>query len=311
MRFYIAVVGTGAACLILPSFISGNIPIGQERLTGVAGQANAMGYIAATGCIAWVSLLITGKNKLRWLFYPLLALTAIRVLVLTGSRGAFIAFVGFFVVVLWHLWHRAGVLVKVLLPSTLLLAVILTARFFSEGAALGDRMALLLQALGIDMGVSVTEEAGVSSRLDLIRQAIGVFKQHPILGAGWGTFRAYSMAVYTHTTPLELLYATGLVGTFLYYYVVVSGTYTLIKGRKAVRDYFGVSTGVAVCLALIAAQLAAGLAIPIINNKIFATVPGIWLGISWHVRALSREYIESGSLDVTSTETGVSVVLDN
>jgi O-antigen ligase len=170
-----------------------------------------------------------------------------------------------------------------------LLAVVLAGKFLGEGAPLLERLAKLVQGLGVDVGVSEIEKGGVPARLTLIKHAIEVFKKYPIMGAGWGTFRVYSFAVYTHTTPFELLYATGIVGTLLYYYIVVSAIRTLMKGRTVVRDYFGENRGIEICLALVAAQLAAGLAIPIINNKVFATVPGIWLGITWYIRTLSRE----------------------
>jgi hypothetical protein len=288
LRFYVGVMALGTMFLVLPSLF-GAIPVGEERLGGVAGQANAMGYIAATGAITWTSLLILGRQKWRWLICPFLALASTRVLFLTGSRGAFVTLAAFLAVVLWYFWYRGQIHTKILVPLAVLLAAVVAGKFLGGEAPLLERMARLLQGLGINMGVSATEEGSMSDRLILINHAIEIFKKYPIVGAGWGTFRKYSFAVYTHTTPFELLYATGIVGTLLYYYIVVSAISTLMKGRMVVRGYFGENRGMEICLALVAAQLAAGLAIPIISAKVFAALPGMWLGITWYIRTLSRE----------------------
>lgn len=73
---------------------------------------------------------------------------------------------------------------------------------------------LLLEKLQIS-SVSNTIEEGDSGRMILYLQALSIFGDNPLLGAGIGGYHAITEEVYPHNFFLELLCETGLIGTLL------------------------------------------------------------------------------------------------
>ena len=106
---------------------------------------------------------------------------------------------------------------------------------------------------------------------------------------GYGTFKGYSQFDYTHTTPFELLFATGLVGTFLYYYVIVSAFLVFNKAKKLAKNIPQVIHNIEICQVLIISQLCAGISIPTPASKAQAIITGIWLGVTWYLRSWIRQ----------------------
>lgn len=71
------------------------------------------------------------------------------------------------------------------------------------------------------MGLLFSEGFATESRDVLIKDALRVFGEYPILGVGWNNYRYYSIrGLYSHCTYVELLACCGLVGGFIGLYVL-------------------------------------------------------------------------------------------
>jgi len=163
---------------------------------------------------------------------------------------------------------------------------------FAKELPIIRRFAAIPAALGFESDIEVT--GGLESitwRLEMLKEALKVFARYPILGAGYGTFPLYSAYVYTHTTPFEFLYATGIVGTFLYYFVIVSSWFVLAKAKKLGQHNPEIVKNITICQILIIVQLAAGLSIPTQGSKTQAILSGVWLGIVWYMRSWTKEQL--------------------
>jgi O-antigen ligase len=291
MRFYVATLAIGSAFLVVPSLFSATYLEYDKRLAGTVGQANALANITASSIVAWVCLLFIFRGRWKWVVFPLMAIVSFRVLLLSGSRGGFVTAMFLIAAVSWYMWRQGGLTKKVLfLVVFVILAIVLL--FFAKELPIIRRFAAIPVALGFKSDIEVT--GGLESaiaRMEIIREALKVFSRHPILGAGSGTFRMYSGYVYTHTTPFEFLYATGIVGTLFYYFVIVSGWFVLAKAKKLGRYNPDIVKNITICQILIIVQLAAGLSIPTEGSKTQAILSGVWLGIVWYMRSWTKEQL--------------------
>jgi hypothetical protein len=290
MRFYLAIAGIGTAFLVVPAMFSAKYMAYDARLAGGPGDPNALGAISVCSFVAWMSLLFLNKGRLRWILCPVMAAVSLYVMILTASRGAFFAILFSLALGSWYVWRRGNLRTKMLLSVALLVMAIL-GFVATRHLLVTERVARLLVALGFNIK-SVSSLGGTSGRVDIAKMAIEIFYQYPIMGAGWGTFPAYTGRTYSHTTLFDLLYATGVVGTFLYYFVVFSAWFVLRKAKKLAANNPEIVLGVNICQVVIVTQLVAGLSLPTEQSKFQAVLTGIWLGIAWHVRTWIKEQKE-------------------
>lgn len=138
--------------------------------------------------------------------------------------------------------------------------------------------------------------------MQLIKYAMGIFYEHPILGAGYGTFPVYTGATYTHTAPFDFIYATGAVGTFLYYFIFFSAWRVLAKAKKLAKDKPEMVRNIVIGQVLIITQLAAGLSLPNQQSSFQAILSGIWLGVAWYMRLWTRGQLEYELGEQTTVE---------
>jgi len=304
MRFYLATIAIGAAFLVLPSlFVSTRYLAFDARLRGGAGDPNALGSLAECSFIAWSCLLFLSRGWLKWIVCPAMAIISLRVVMLSASRGSFVTIVIFAAVGSWYIWRHSRATTRALLPFLIIIAGVVV--FISmRQLQIMERLVSLLGAFGIEYraGSAPISETGVTSREQLIRYAMGIFYDHPILGAGYGTFPVYTGATYTHTTPFDLLYGTGAVGTVLYYFVIFSAWHVLAKAKKLAKDRPEIVQNILIGQMLIIAQLAAGLSLPTQQSKFQATLSGIWLGIAWYMRLWTKEQLGYGLGEQTTAE---------
>ncbi len=303
VRFYLAVAAIGITFLVVPSLVSARYMGLEERLAGTVGQANALASWTALSFIAWLCLLLTVRKKWRWVLFPTMMIISVWVLLLTGSRGGFVTAMLSAAAGSWYVWRQGRLSTRVFFT----IAVVIIAVVILLAAArlpIMRRLAGLPIAVGIETGYTGTGQETNIARLQIAKDALRVFYDHPIFGAGYGTFRAYSQYVYTHTTPFEFLFATGIVGTFLYYFVVVSGWRVLGKAKKMsmynpeIRRYADVGR------ILIITELVAGLSLPTHYSKAQAIISGAWLGIAWYMRSWINKQLEYQYSDETDFELG-------
>jgi hypothetical protein len=293
IRFYLAVAGIGTACIVVPALIiSARYMALDERLEGGANNPNALGSRTALSFIVWVCLLMIVHRRWKWIVFPIMIIISLRVIMLTGSRGAAVTALISAAAASWYVWRRGGHATKILFPIALLaVAVIIFA--LGRDLPIMRRLAGLPVALGIETGYTGSGQETSIARLLIAKQALGVFRDHPIFGAGYGTFRTYSQYIYTHTTPFELLYATGIVGTFLYYLVIVSSWLVLSKAKKLFAHIPDISRYADAGRILIITELVAGLSLPTHLFKDQGIVSGIWLGTMWLMRSRMKEQLEA------------------
>ncbi len=188
----------------------------EERLTGTMGNANVFGMHAAT--IAWLAMMLAAYvkkwgRKFWWTFVPVSAYLAL----LSGSRKAMIAIA--------------------LLPAMRVL--LLAAQKDGEKGRMARRVALLFLAgvttyaafhlvIASPFGMRFDElqeqglQASAGGRRELGLAAIRMWLDNPILGVGFDRYRFLSVPYggvwgqYSHSTPLELLSCTGVVGFAIY-----------------------------------------------------------------------------------------------
>lgn len=291
MRFYLATLAIGTAFLVVPSLYSKAYLQLDVRLLGTVGEPNALATITACSFVAWGCLLFSVRGRWKWVVFPAMAIISFRVLLLTGSRGGFVTVMFFIAAAYWYMWRQGGLTTKfffTLLFITLSMVILI----FAKDLPIIRRFAGIPIALGFESDIEVA--GGLKSaiaRLEIIREALKVFSRYPILGAGCGTFRVYSAFVFTHTTPFDFLYGTGIVGTFLYYFVIVSGWFVLARAKKLGKHDPEIVKNITICQILIIAQLAAGLSLPNHSSKIQATLSGVWLGIAWYMRSWTKEQL--------------------
>jgi O-antigen ligase len=291
MRFYLFILVVGTAFLVLPSLLGANYLAYEKRLEGATGASNSLGHIAAISAVIWIMFMVYIKSWWKRILSICMIVLSLRVLLLTGSRGGFIVAAGSLGVLLWHMWRRGKVTMKILIP-VLIVTGFVCLLIYGQELVIVKRLAAIPVIFGFEVSSPLVGASVDVSRIAIIKASLKLFLQYPFLGAGYGTFAGYSKFDYTHTTPFELLFATGIVGTFLYYYVIVSALIVFHRAKKYVMDDPWAWHNIEICQTLIMLQLFAGISIPTPASKVQAIVSGIWLGVAWHVRSLMKHRSE-------------------
>jgi len=301
MRAYLIAVGVGTAFLTVPALLSARYMAFDARLAGGVGDPNALGAVAVCSLAAWSFLLFMRGGWIKLLVCPVMIAATLYLIMLTASRGALVATVVFAAGGAWYVWRQGGPRTKLVLAAALPIAVVAVFYAFRNMLII-ERFARLFAALGFETALA-SGRGATSSRIDVIRDALEVFYQHPVMGAGYGTLRMYSPWVYSHTTPFDLLYATGLVGTVLYYFIVFSAWRALGQAKKLAAGDPEIVSRVSMCRLLIVTQLVASMSLPVEQSRFHAVLFGTWLGVTWRLRAWAKQqaaeaqYAEEGLED--------------
>ena len=130
-------------------------------------------------------------------------------------------------------------------------------------------------------------DAGLSMRQNWKNLGVKGWLANPVLGNGVESFRG-DFGVTSHSTPIDLLYNTGLIGTLLFYGIFASLTWRLHQADPDARNPRGLVLGVVTCYGFISlsgtmyydAFLAASLAIStaLIVRPETAVAPSAFLG---------------------------------
>lgn len=198
-------------------------------------QPNALGMICGFTIVIWLYF-ITSQKKYKKISM-IMIFTLMGVLLFTKSRKAFItAILG--LIMYWTLYRPRKksmflVLIFMLLGFLLILWLIMNVPFLYN--IFGFR---LVGLFGL-FDSSISQDASVTTRVDMVQVGIDLFKEHPFNGVGFGNFSYYYFhsyngwaETYAHNNYVELLSSTGIVGTVLYYLVPFSMIFSLIKNWK-------------------------------------------------------------------------------
>jgi putative inorganic carbon (hco3(-)) transporter len=252
--------------LVFPQYIlDPSLGIHTERARGpIVNAAENGGIIAILLLVALHAILYSNTGVIRWATCLGLLLLGIPALWFTETRGPWVAFAGGLLVMLWHKQGRGLVL------------------------SLGGASVVVLGAFLIYLGVSAGDMTKkdplpqrsdntsdtVDFRIDLYRESLGPFEDHPLVGWGLGTFTdtdhlfdAYgsSLTLSTavlHDTIFAITLESGIIGGALYVAFLTTVSVALIRLRRASpsferRDFY------TLCLASLAAFVINGVFVDI------------------------------------------------
>ncbi len=224
--FLLSLVGKG--------FIWNN---GMWRLAGVThyfGHPNQLGGITAANLPFFFYLLVHHKSKKIKFLCIVLLLAALRVIMLTQSRTAFVGVLtfGFFI---WLFSNK-----KIMSIIIVFIAGIIIWQFTPQETK--ERFLSLANAEAVITGEMGHEEAGsMYSRWVLIQKGFKAFSENPILGLGLNCYISYNGHKYNdwmppHNTFIQLLSEMGIIGTLIFIMVLVITYKNLILSKKIIKN---------------------------------------------------------------------------
>jgi len=250
--------------LLFPQYITDpslGVALHTERARGaIVNAAENGGMIAILLLLGLHTVLYTTNGAMRWASAFGLLGVGVAALLFTETRGPWLAFLGGLAVMMFHKRCRGLV--------------------FALGGIGVLGMAAFLIVSAASVGNLVKEDPlpqrsdntadTAEFRMDLYRESVRPFQEHPIVGWGLGTFTdteylfdAYggSLTITTavlHDTVVAITLESGLIGGVLYLAFLITLIATLIRLRSASinsekRDFY------TLCMAAVAAYVINGL----------------------------------------------------
>lgn len=184
---------------------------------GLFGHPNSLGGVTVASLPFFFFLARAEKSWIVKILLLTLTLTAIRVIMYTNSRTAFIGLIGFGIIFWLFSKRKLPILVLTLVSGFLLWQIAppeTLERFLSLGRA-GEYIA----------NHSVGQDA-MGNRLNLLVNSFTVFLENPITGVGVGNFiiingSRFNMWLPTHNLYTQVLCETGLIGFICFAVLIV------------------------------------------------------------------------------------------
>lgn len=184
-----------------------------DRFAGTLANANTAAWFGVMSAWSGVMLILISRRPLRWGATIVVAL-GIVLIVISGSRKGLLAIpisVAIFYFVLYFRVRGSGVF-KTLASAGIM--VLLLGLFF----------ALLASPFGhrLEVVVAGDSESSADSRWDMATAGLRLFSENPLFGIGFDRYRYESwrygavQGAYSHSTPVEVLANTGIIGLLLY-----------------------------------------------------------------------------------------------
>jgi len=221
----LVIAGVALAQWLMPDLRVGNVhrpwaPLGVEREVRPAAFYLDPNFMAAHLVVAALVALGLAGTQRRWPLWALSAAGLLGVVAVTLSRSAWVGVVVGVVVLALIAGRRVRRAALVVVAATLALGVLLVGP-----QAIVDRAASTIE---------VGDDSSNNTRLFMIRAALEMFADHPVLGTGLGTFdRVYpsyrlpeadSGIDHPHQVPLTLMAEAGIGGVAAMFVVLVTGT---------------------------------------------------------------------------------------
>lgn len=185
---------------------------------------NATGLIMSFGVLG--TYLIKGKI-FKWPVKLLVNLLCVYVIILTASRQSILVVGVIYGLWLLHVWKGSknqGNKKKIVLLAVSLFVVVVAVGLLYSGAL--DwilRTKLFDRVNDTDAATTVSDQA----RNGLYKIGIKTFLASPLIGCGYA-----NIGVYTHSTYMEILGGTGLIGTVIFYFPMFALLAKTIKKLK-------------------------------------------------------------------------------
>ncbi|MBA7506224.1 hypothetical protein ES706_04905 [subsurface metagenome] len=185
------------------------------RLAGTMGNSNTFGIYAII--IAWIALQIffSTKHYSRFLAISIVPVVLL-VALYTGSRKAMLA-VPLSAFAIWWFYFRiqmARTALKKYVLFIVALIIICVSSIWILVSPFGDR---------ILMTVDGRPEDSFIERTDMLKAGVWMWLDYPMFGAGLDQFRVAAgkygagYGEYSHSTVIEILVCTGIIGFVLYF----------------------------------------------------------------------------------------------
>jgi O-antigen ligase len=197
--------GADYACEHIGLFGTTSVGGGRVRYRGVLQDPNELALAGGVGlplafAFSQVRKRRLGQRAVTWTAFALVLLCA----VLTGSRGGQLVF-------------------------ATVLGAYFARRFGARGLVVGGALALPLLLLGGRSGVEA--DSSTTERLDLLTEALSMWRSHPVLGVGLGQFTEWSYMT-AHNAYMLALAELGFPGMVLFTTIVyISAKIPLVAYR--------------------------------------------------------------------------------
>jgi probable O-glycosylation ligase (exosortase A-associated) len=208
-------------------FIYGGNVEGRAAWNYVYANPNDMASLCILPLSFAAGMLMTERQ--RWVRYCALAGAVVLpfVILLTQSRGAFIALAVVALIILKGQKGRRGKIILLAGAAAVVIAI-------AAPSSVWERLGTITKVTSAESAATVNDEGSARQRLEIWRVARTIFAENPVTGVGLG---AYPFAHYvyaqratfdrtalgrrdTHSTYLNLLAETGIVGFILFFSMV-------------------------------------------------------------------------------------------
>lgn len=201
--------------------------LGTDRLGKIVDvNSNRLGIVLSYAFISAIYLSIT-LRKYKYLFPLPLFITLI---LLTGSRKSLFA-VGIAIILIMLLYSKD---IKKLFSRLIIASGILYGMYFliMTIPTLYKIIGRRVESIGIFNG---TLDASMVTRTTMLQEGFDLFLEKPIVGYGLENYRLLSIyETYSHSNYIELLTSVGIIGTLIYYslliYLLTSSLIGRLKG---------------------------------------------------------------------------------
>lgn len=228
--FFMVLLAMTALIFVEPFFLSlqgkgyryANYMMRLYGVTGFFAHPNQLGGIAAANLPFFYYMIFYYKSPLIKVFFIALVFIAIRVVMLTQSRTAFIGVFAFLVFAFLMSKHKVKMLVVLLLCSFMMYPFIpeeTRNRFFTLKQS--------VDVLSADESkyVGDHEVGSMNSRWILVKRSFTVFIENPIIGVGMDCYpsvsgRKWNSWMLTHNLYTQALAELGIVGFLLFIYLL-------------------------------------------------------------------------------------------
>ncbi|MEO2077646.1 MAG: O-antigen ligase family protein [Bacillus sp. (in: firmicutes)] len=281
-------------------------PTNRIRVYGLLKGPNELSLYLLIALIISLYLLKQMHGKMRWFLYVGITLMGTTIL-LTYSRGTLLTLIAFLVIYIlinriWRPFVKLGIVAIVSIG--LFFGVNQVADQYYNHYLTGEDQ----EGYGADkdsgskrfkntFSEETIGQSSSSGRLYYVKKAVEVFKDHPIIGTGFGTFGgaatlAYSSPIYedygietnfySDNQYILVLAETGILGTLA---LILVSYFLLVATWKNRKKYFGPLLSY-----LFVALIVGGAVYNILENDTFMMFYFIMLGIAFQRRNIDNEH---------------------
>ena len=212
----VSCVLAGAA---INDYMAGRLDLGGKRIKGVIGglfdNPNDLALHLVTIIPIAIGLALGARPVRKKLFYLFAAILMTAGVVVTFSRGGFLALFCMGAVLAWRVGRRHKWIIAIVLPVVLVGFIV-----FAPG--------------GYSSRIATTNDDSSTMRLDDLKRSLFISMHHPLLGVGMGNYILFSNSNHaTHNAYTQVSSELGAIAMLIYVLFLIA---PLNKLKKLERD---------------------------------------------------------------------------